>query len=277
MKFIAKLGGQITAPPRSSKFGTALILCQVIVVGLAQTHVLSRIGLVSVWFCATLLMMPLAIASRSVYAIYLNLFFVLYFLTPFFPHLNGYPFSQITLLVLYAYVVMLIPALRGSVGWLRAGTMNGLIWILILVTIVISCAALVAWAHFLSPDLSRYTNLLSGLPVWLMFPFGLGFCMFNAALEEITWRGVMMEALDSALGPGICPVIVQAASFAVAHYRSGFPNGIIGTLMVFVYGLMLGVIRRKSKGMAGCWIAHAAADFTIFCLIYFFLQKSPAM
>jgi uncharacterized protein len=221
-----------------------------------------------------MLMMPSAIASRSIHAIHFNLFFVLYFLTPFFPHFANHPFSQLTLLILYAYTVMLVPALRGSVGWFRVGKFNAWIWTLIVATVIISCVALAAWVYFVSPDLSRYAGTLPQVSPGLIFLYGLGFCMFNAALEEIIWRGIIMEALDSALGAGICSVIVQAASFAVAHYRNGFPNGVIGVAMVFVYGMILGIIRRKSKGMAGCWLAHATADFTIFCLIWSYIQRS---
>jgi membrane protease YdiL (CAAX protease family) len=40
-------------------------------------------------------------------------------------------------------------------------------------------------------------------------------------------------------------VLVQAGSFASFHYPAGFPNGIWGFAMVFVYGFMLGVLRRR--------------------------------
>lgn len=273
MGFTAKLKSQIPEPPLATRLGAVVIVCLVIVVGLAQTHVWSRVGGVPVWLCVTVLMMPLAMVSGSICAIHLNVFFLLYFLTPFFPHVTLYPFSQLTLLLLYAYVVMIIPGLRRSVGWLHVGKLDGQIWIYILATIVISCTALVAWVHFFSTDLKRYVGTLPNWPDGLMYLYGLLFCMFNAALEEIIWRGVIMEALDSALGPAIGSIILQAASFAVAHYLNGFPNEIIGSAMVFVYGLMLGAIRRKSRGLGACWIAHAAADFTIFCLIYYFIRR----
>ena len=55
---------------------------------------------------------------------------LVYFLMAFFPHFSKYPFSDLTLLILYAYVVILIPALRRSVGWLRIGKLDAQIWIL---------------------------------------------------------------------------------------------------------------------------------------------------
>lgn len=37
--------------------------------------------------------------------------------------------------------------------------------------------------------------------------------------------------------------------------------------MVFVYGLMLGAIRRRSMGMLAPWLAHVAADIVIFAIL----------
>lgn len=274
MGFFTKFKAQIPEPPLASRLGTLVIFCLVVVLGLAQTSVLHTVDGIRVALCLIVLLMPLAIVSRSICAIHLNVFLILLFLTPYFPHIGLYPFSELTLLALYAYVVLIIPALRGSVGWLRVGRLDAQIWIYVLATIVISCAALLAWVHWFSRDLTRYVGTLPKWPDGLMYLYGLLFCMFNAALEEIIWRGVIMEALDSALGPAIGATLLQAASFAAAHYLNGFPNGKIGAAMVFIYGLMLGVIRRKSRGLAACWIAHAAADFAIFCLIYYFIRRS---
>jgi membrane protease YdiL (CAAX protease family) len=59
--------------------------------------------------------------------------------------------------------------------------------------------------------------------------------------------------------------------FAALHFRNGFPNGISGFFLVFIYGIMLGIIRRISKGMLAPVITHIAADFTIFLIIVFFV------
>ena len=192
----------------------------------------------------------------------------------FFPHFSNYPFNHLTLLVLYAFVVMLIPALRGSVGWLRAGKLDAKIWTLVLITVIVPAAALMAWVHWFSPDLTRYSNIAPNFPFWAAIVYGICSSAFNAALVEITWRGVMLEALDSAFGPGVWAVVIQAISFAAAHYRNGFPNGILGSAMVFVFGIMLGIIRRKSKGILGCWFAHTFVDTSIYCLVFYFFHKA---
>jgi hypothetical protein len=37
--------------------------------------------------------------------------------------------------------------------------------------------------------------------------------------------------------------------------------------MTFVYGIMLGTIRRRSQGMFAPWVAHACADMVIFVIL----------
>jgi membrane protease YdiL (CAAX protease family) len=157
---------------------------------------------------------------------------------------------------------------------LRLGKFDKTVWKLILITIIVPVAALIIWVHFLSPNLSRYVGMVPNDPLWMLMFYAIANATFNAALEEITWRGVMLEALDSAFGPGWCALLIQSLSFAVAHYRNGFPNGIVGSAMVVIFGLMTGLIRRKSKGIVAGWLAHAAVDATIFCLILHFMQQS---
>lgn len=270
---IFRFRGLIETPPRATQFGVVVLILLIVGLGLSQTHALPHPPAL-LWFNITVLMLPLAIASRSIYTVHFNLLLVCIYLTNFLPHFALYPFSQLTMLILYAYMVMAVPALRTSAGWLKVGSFNGMIVALIVATVVVSCVALVAWVKLVNPDLSGYKESIPNVSPGLMALYGIGFCTFNAALEEITWRGVMMEALDSALGPGWWAIVIQAGSFAVAHYRGGFPNGIVGSLMVFAYGLMLGFIRRKSRGIVGCWLAHVAADLTIYCLIFYFIQKS---
>ncbi len=266
------LTGEIAAPPRSSRFGVAGVIALILIWALPDIFPEFLHGWLS--FRAFILVLPVAVISRSLYAVHLNLLFLCICIIKYFPHIALFPFTYLTAFALYAYAVFLIKELRHSVGWLRLGRFTPNVWMLILGTIIISCLALILWVHFLSPDLSRYKSLIPNTSLSMALLFGFGFCTFNAAVEEIIWRGVMMEALESSFGPGLLAMLVQALSFALAHYLSGFPNGWTGSAMVFVYGIMLGIIRRKSKGIAACWLAHSAADFTIFCLVLYFIRHS---
>jgi uncharacterized protein len=194
--------GQIVSPPRSSAFGAVLLILLILLFGLYQTHPLPES--VQLWVPRLiLLLLPLSMASRSIYAIHFNVFIVCYYLMRFFPRFPLYPFSDLTFLLLYVFVVMLIPALRGSVGWLQAGKFDASIWTFVAVTIVVPIIALMLWVHFLSPDLGRYASSVPQFPFWLIVLYAVANAAFNAAIEETVWRGVMLEALDSALGPGV--------------------------------------------------------------------------
>jgi len=48
---------------------------------------------------------------------------------------------------------------------------------------------------------------------------------------------------------------------------AGFPSGVLGFFMVLVYGVMLGVIRRRSKGLLAPWVAHVTTDIAIFSIL----------
>jgi membrane protease YdiL (CAAX protease family) len=60
----------------------------------------------------------------------------------------------------------------------------------------------------------------------------------------------------------------------VSHHRNGFPNGIVDASLAFAFGIMLGFLRRKSRGMLGCWLAHAAVDSAIYCMVCYFIRAS---
>ena len=102
------------------------------------------------------------------------------------------------------------------------------------------------------------------LPVYMA-----GFAIVNALIEEIIWRGVEMAALEAAFGVGMFALVLQAGQFGLAHYRGGFPNGWSGVGLTFLFGLAMGWLSRRTKGLLVPWIAHAGADFTIICLVVY--------
>jgi membrane protease YdiL (CAAX protease family) len=187
-------------------------------------------------------------------------------LTPFLflPH---WPFNLLIPFLLYLAVVLSMSRHRNEIVWLRAGRIDKNIVLLIITSAVISGMGLYVWYRALKPDLSGHIAYIPSMPVWV-FPFaGLGFSVFNAAMEEFVFRGIIMQSLDSAFGPGALSIIVQAWLFGALHYQQGLPNGLWGLGMVFIYGIMLGVIRRRSGGMLAPWVAHICADMVIFTIL----------
>lgn len=269
-----KISGTIDVPDRSSFMGAAIVLFTMTLLSLA--FFLPHLGIMvklSVMFG----LIGLAILSGAVYAVHVVLFTALLLISgALVPLFRVWPFTILGPLVLYGTVALAVPPLRHSAGWLRRGTIDRNVTILIVVTVLVSSLSLVGWVVWMKPDTHLYLSLVPKLPLW-GYPFaGLGFAVVNAAMEEVVFRGIFMEAVDSAVGAGFGSVCIQAIPFAALHYISGFPNGIPGFVMVFVYGVMLGAIRRISKGMLAPLVTHLAADMTIFSIvlmIYFQIQS----
>lgn len=255
----------IVNPPRTTVFGSVVILLAIAAmsVGMAVP------GVPTIYKVAGLgLLMTAAIFKKLAAALHIVMIVLLLFILP---HL-GNPFKTWPLYLLapilgYAIIVACVPYLRKSFGWLRKGRMDQSVLQLVVATIIISAGALVAWVMIIKPDIGHHLAQMPELPIW-GYPFaGAGFAVLNAAMEEIIFRGIIMDALDSALGATSLSLCLQAVPFAALHYLSGFPNGFWGFIMTLAYGVMLGFIRRLSRGMLAPFIAHIAADVTIFAIL----------
>jgi membrane protease YdiL (CAAX protease family) len=220
-------------------------------------------------------LLSLAIIRKTVYALHVALFaFLWILLVKLIPLFQVCPLSILAPLVLYVAVAIIVPQLRHSIGWIQRGSINSESLKLIVFTVVISAVALIAWVLLSKPDIEHHLALIPELPFWAYPLAGIGFAIFNAAMEEAIFRGIIMEALDSALGAGYWSVGIQTVSFAALHYLAGFPSGVLGFFLVLVYGIILGIIRRLSKGMLASLVAHIAADITIFSILALILSQS---
>ena len=255
----------IVNPPRTSVFGSVVILLAIAVMSFG----VAVPGVPDIYKIAGLgLLMTAAIFIKAAAAIRIVIFALLLFILP---HLGRpfrmWPLHLLAPLLVYAIIVACVPYLRKSFGWLRKGRMDQLVLQLVAATIVISTGALIAWIMIIKPDISHHIAQMPEMPIW-SYPFaGAGFAVLNAAMEEIVFRGIIMDGLDSALGATSSSLCLQAVPFAALHYLSGFPNGFWGFIMTLAYGVMLGFIRRLSRGMLAPFIAHIAADATIFTIL----------
>lgn len=264
----------IAPPPRSSRAGATIIVAAVGALSLVMVlpHPL-RVGAVAV----LLLLLPAAIAHRAIYAVHVIVLSLLWILlVAAVPLFRPWPLVLLAPLLAYAAVVIAVAPLRRSVGWLRVGRLDRGTQLLLLATVAVSAVALVAWVAWTKPDLGHHLALVPDVPVWVLPLAAIAFAALNAALEEIIFRGVLMEALDSALGAGHHAIAVQAVAFAAGHYLSGFPNGVLGFVMVLVYGMLLGLIRRRAAGLLAPWLAHVAADLVIFSILVVMVSAGGA-
>ncbi len=265
----------IQPPPSSSIFGTSIIVIAVILLSIVPFSLK-----ISIWVAViSLLLVAAAVFSRDSQSLHLSLFTAALIVLPYLlPSLRTWPYALLIPILCYAAVVLMVPNLRRSILWLRIGRFGKDMIFLVVAIGVISGLALYAWYAALKPDLGMQLGHMPAMPVWLFPMAGLAFAIGNAAMEEFAFRGVIMQALDSAAWPGIVSILIQAWLFGAMHFLQGFPRGGWGLAMTIVYGIMLGGIRRRSQGMLAPWVAHVFADLVIFMILAdIVLKKSGAI
>jgi hypothetical protein len=269
--------GSIASPPRASLFGSVMVLSGTAVIGLASIR-----PDVSGVYTTGILLLILVIAAilRCYAAVHISLICVLLIAViqagGFF---RVWPFHLLAPLIAYAAVVCILPVLRNSTNWLKTGTIDPGIVRLIVAVSLLSGIALVGWVILSNADMRTYLEVMPEFPIWCYPLAGLFFAILNATMEEAVFRGVFMDALDRALGDGHASVGIQATLFGAYHYLDGFPNGASGLALALIYGILLGVLRRLSRGMLAPLMAHIAADLVIFAilLVYFTCKESLYM
>lgn len=252
-------------PVRTSAVGAALVL---LTVGLFSLSVLAAGGILnlpSATLAAFAGLVLLAVWTRSPAAMHVTIFALLAALAYRTPEFGTHPFPLLNALLGYAVVVMWSRRLRESFGWLHTGSLEPSIRRLILGTTAASLIALAIWFTMTDREFAGITAI-ADVPLWALPPTGLFFALVNAGVEEAAFRGVLLDSIQSAVG-AVGALFIQAAVFGIAHYAHGVPDGPWGAVLSGGYGLMLGVIRLRSRGMLAPWMAHAITDAAIFVMI----------
>lgn len=151
-------------------------------------------------------------------------------------------------------------------SWLRRGRNTPeTVWLLLAI-VVGTGLALVGWQRVFDGQLpDAYRDAAAGRSVWLIVVAGAVFALLNAAVEEAIFRGVFQTSLQPSIGP-TGAILIQAAAFALLHVV-GIPTGLIGALMAGSWGVLLGVLRYRTRGILAPYVAHVAADLTIVAIM----------
>jgi hypothetical protein len=177
----------------------------------------------------------------------------------------------------YAVVVRAVPWLRGTTTWARWGSFDATVRFLCVAACLLAAVALLSWYLLLHPNVADIVKaFVPDLPLGLLIVGGLIFSMVNAAVEEGAYRGVILHALDTSLGPGFAALLLQALAFGAVHI-GGFPRGWLGVGLACIYGLFMGVIRRRAGGMFAPWIAHVFTDVVIAGILIGLARPNQAM
>lgn len=152
-------------------------------------------------------------------------------------------------------------------AWFRRGKMDPASSLIAACTGLLSAGALLLWAAWTNyfgagEALAREA---ADVPLWFLLILGVpGFAFLNALLEESIYRGVLLGALDRHWPRRpVVALCLHASLFAAAHYAVGFPNGLVGYVMTFLYALALGVLKRRTEGLLLPFLTHFAADLLI--------------
>jgi membrane protease YdiL (CAAX protease family) len=113
----------------------------------------------------------------------------------------------------------------------------------------------------MKPDVYALAARLPGALPRNVILAGACLSVVNAVLEEVFFRGVIYDALESEWGWRTA-VIISGAFFGVLHIV-GYPPGPSGAVMAGIYGIMLGWLRRRTGGLLWPTVAHVVADATI--------------
>jgi membrane protease YdiL (CAAX protease family) len=95
-----------------------------------------------------------------------------------------------------------------------------------------------------------------------LLPFVLLFAASNAFGEEMIYRAPWLCALENPVGP-VHALLITAGTFGLAHFY-GIPYGILGVVMAFIPGWLMGKAMLETRGFFWAWFIHVCMDIVIF-------------
>ena len=202
-------------------------------------------------FCAALFLFLTVLPINSLLPMFINPLWTLLIITL----VIAYPFYKKELLTFFTL---------GKIN-------NPKIWLSIISVSIVSSVSLVLWGIWSDYLGSVADNIASfrSYNTLLILALVLVFAASNAVIEEVIFRGIILTELSKILNNSLA-ILFQAFLFASFHVAGGFPNGKIGYIMVLIYGLFLGYMRYRTKGLLASIITHIFADSTIILFIWFY-------
>ncbi len=191
----------------------------------------------------------------------------LFFLLQYFNTTSGldhfFPLNLvIAFTVLYLYLRPLRKFKAAELNLVKGKIKNSIL--IGIVFCLLSVAALSVW--FLLQKGNPYERMIPAVPTLLLIPMGLGFAIINAVYEEFIFRSVLFSVFSKTIGFASA-LILQSIWFSFLHYQAGFPSGIVGAGLTFIFGLALGYLVKRTQGILLPIFIHFFADFSIFVLI----------
>jgi membrane protease YdiL (CAAX protease family) len=181
------------------------------------------------------------------------------------PGFRSWPWFWLMPLATYFTLTACIPPLRRTLVGPRMGTATVRTGIATVATIALASTALLLFQWVVHPDVQSLRDALPVQPQNGVLLAGAIFALINATCEELVFRGILFDALESEWGRRFA-VGATAILFGLGHLH-GYPPGWIGAGLAGIFGVMLGVLRVQTGGLSLPIIAHIAADATIYGIL----------
>lgn len=199
---------------------------------------------------------------------YPSLFFLVLYLVSLWPLVRGVWLPNLVISIsVYLFILRFLNLLKQETSWLKSGKIRKKIVLGIALTILVSSVSLVLWLKIFKPDLGIFLKVIPDVHVILLLLGTVAFSVLNAFAEEFVFRGLFWNGLERVLNSVVLILLIQAFFFGISHYN-GFPNGIAGIGLAFIYGIFLGVLKQRSNGLLAPIIAHIFADITITLILF---------
>lgn len=135
----------------------------------------------------------------------------------------------------------------GKEDW-RAGILGGMAAFGI--AMAVGLLSILIWGDFSSAAGEEAARLAESSPLWALLIFAVLVAVGAPIAEELTFRGLLWSGLAKR---GVRPwptILISAAAFALIHFE---PQRLAILLAV---GVVLGVIRWRTRSLGACIIAH---------------------
>ena len=193
------------------------------------------------------------------------LFVALFGLSWLNPGFRSWPWFWLVPLASYFTLASLIPALRRTLAGPRNGKTTLRTGIATVAIIALASTTLLLYHWMAHPNVQSLRDALPIEPQIGLLLAGAIFALINATCEELVFRGILFDALESEWETRFA-VGATAVLFGLGHLH-GYPPGWIGVGLAGIYGIMLGVLRVQTGGLSLPIIAHIAADATIYGIL----------
>ena len=186
-------------------------------------------------------------------------------LSTFVPAFRIWPMLWLVPLIGYAAIVASVPPLRTTFRKWRVGQFSTSTVAATIIIAIASCGTLVAFDTYAHPDVSAYAHFLPVAALGGVVTAGIVFSIFNATFEELVFRGILFDSIESQWGVRTA-IVTTALLFGYCHMH-GYPPGPIGAVLAGIYAICLGWLRVITRGLALPILAHIAADATIYIIL----------